>query len=93
MSMVRFATLCDKCGKRSEEYTAWPTCKDCGDDVCTECDIDSERTEDERNATLCPDCRMARSQEDPGMPHASDCRYWVKEPCDCLTGKDPRAAA
>lgn len=20
-------------------------------------------------------------------PHASDCSYWVKEPCDCITGK------
>jgi hypothetical protein len=36
MSMVRFATVCDKpgCTARSEEYTAWPSCEDCGDETC-----------------------------------------------------------
>lgn len=23
-------------------------------------------------------------------PHASDCRVWVNEPCDCVTGKDAK---
>jgi hypothetical protein len=65
MSMVRFATKCDKCGRRSEEYTSWPSCKDCGEDICPDCDIDSERTEDESNKTLCLDCRIARAQDEP----------------------------
>ena len=54
--MVRFATLCDKCKRRSEEYTAWPHCAECLQDICSNCDIASKRTEDERNATLCLDC-------------------------------------
>lgn len=65
MSMVRFATLCDKCKARSAEYESWPTCKDCGEDVCPNCDIASERTEDERHKTLCLDCREARATELP----------------------------
>ncbi len=49
--IVKFATLCDvtinhiesklstefiQCKKRSEEYTAWPTCRVCSNDVCPE---------------------------------------------------------
>jgi len=37
MSIVRFATLCDRCGSRSEEYTAWAICRECSDDVCPNC--------------------------------------------------------
>lgn len=38
MSRVRFAELCDvnACGKRSEEYTSWPVCRECNLDVCPE---------------------------------------------------------
>lgn len=57
MSMVRFATLCDRCGRRSEEYTSWPTCEACERDICDRCDCPSERTEDERGQTLCVDCK------------------------------------
>ena len=32
--MVRFATTCDTCNVRSEEYTAWPECPDCGKHSC-----------------------------------------------------------
>ena len=28
MSMVKFCTLCDKCEKRSPEYSAWPSVQD-----------------------------------------------------------------
>lgn len=56
MSTVRFATLCDKCGRRSEEYSSWPGCSECLADVCSDCDIPGERTEDERNQTLCKLC-------------------------------------
>jgi hypothetical protein len=35
--MVRFATTCDRCGKRSNEYTAWPSCRACMEDTCPEC--------------------------------------------------------
>lgn len=35
--IVRFAAKCDTCGARSEEYTAWPTCRECNNDVCLDC--------------------------------------------------------
>jgi hypothetical protein len=60
MSMVKFASLCDKCQRRSGEYMGWPRCKDCGEDVCPDCDIPSERTEDETDKTLCRECADAR---------------------------------
>ena len=37
MSMVRFATTCDFCGWRSEEYTAWPSCRECLLHCCPRC--------------------------------------------------------
>lgn len=37
MAMVCFATKCDQCGQRSEEYTAWPSCSNCQDDICPAC--------------------------------------------------------
>lgn len=35
--MVRFATTCDRCEARSEEYTAWPSCRECLADICYDC--------------------------------------------------------
>lgn len=37
--MVRFATTCDRCQVRAREYTAWPHCRECMDDVCLECAV------------------------------------------------------
>lgn len=65
MSMVRFATLCDKCKWKSEEYTSWPSCKDCLEDICPYCDIPEARTEDERGQTLCKECSEERRQVGP----------------------------
>ena len=64
--MVKFATTCDRCQRRSEEYTAWPTCKECSDHVCPRCDIEGERTEadvDTPETTMCPGCY---SEQDAG---------------------------
>jgi hypothetical protein len=54
--MVKFATLCDRCGARSEEYSAWPHCADCFEDICPNCDRPEKRTEDERGLTQCYGC-------------------------------------
>ncbi len=54
--LIRFATLCDKCDKRSEEYTAFPTCEHCMDDVCPDCYVPNSFTNDERNQAVCNDC-------------------------------------
>ena len=55
--------LCDKCGRRSEEYGCHATCRDCGLDICGMCDEEHERTEDERNLTLCHDCQLVRDND------------------------------
>ena len=57
MSMVRFATLCDKCGRRSwPEYTAWASCIECKEDTFDLCDDPEMRTDDESHKTQCNDC-------------------------------------
>lgn len=55
MSIIRYATLCDRCGEvKSDEYTAWPTCRECSDDVCPNCA--AEAADDETNRTICKLC-------------------------------------
>ncbi len=54
MSMIRFASLCDRCGKRSEEYSRWPECRDCEKDICTDCQLSGSEDVDDRSYTaLC----------------------------------------
>lgn len=60
MSIVRFAMLCDKRGTRSEEYTPWATCRECGLDFCPKCS--TEPTEDESNKCICLDCKAEVSK-------------------------------
>ncbi len=55
VSIVRFAEICDNCGKRSEEYSRWRVCRLCGNDTCEDCDLVSQR-DDETCRTLCKDC-------------------------------------
>lgn len=40
--LVRFAALCDQCGRRSAEYTTWPGCRSCGADICPGCQAPDE---------------------------------------------------
>lgn len=37
MARVRFHCICDACGAHGEEYTFFPTCGECGDEVCLAC--------------------------------------------------------
>jgi hypothetical protein len=57
MSKVMFATNCDICGKRSEEYTSWLPCWECGHDICPDCKAAGEHF-DERGmrALWCKTC-------------------------------------
>ena len=55
MSMVRFATTCDVCRERSEEYAKWPSCVECGDDVCPK-HMEEESLDEETNECLCIAC-------------------------------------
>lgn len=56
--MVRFATLCDTCKARSEEYSSWPSCQECQLDVCPKCYVSGSWTEDERHEALCLHCSV-----------------------------------
>ena len=65
--MVRFATLCDRCQKRAEEYTAWPSCRECSLDICYACDMSGHRHNadvDKPETTLCRACAENESEED-----------------------------
>ncbi len=57
MAMVRFAQICDAsdCGRRSEEYTRWAECRECGRDLCP-AHYDSDAYDPETNKCICNDC-------------------------------------
>jgi hypothetical protein len=55
MSDIKFATTCDRCPKISEEYTRWPVCRECGDDVCNTC-IVAGSLDDESGRAICIRC-------------------------------------
>jgi hypothetical protein len=59
--IVKFAELCDTCGRRSEEYTTWLTCRDCGEDVCYMCGHDIIAPDMDKGSAVCPDCYHASS--------------------------------
>lgn len=58
MTLVRFAMLCDVCRKRSEEYTAWPSCRGCQRDVCYGCMADGTKRggDGDPESVLCLAC-------------------------------------
>lgn len=58
MSLVRFASKCDFCGKRSEEYTEWPTCSVCMLHTCPNCMLEDSFVEKESGDTcICLECK------------------------------------
>lgn len=64
--MVKFATTCDipGCAARSAEYTAWPSCRDCGEDICPAHQQTGSKTEaDEEHAETCL-CVLCPKEED-----------------------------
>jgi hypothetical protein len=40
--LVKFASVCDRCGRRGAEYSNLPLCYDCFEHVCAECDPEFE---------------------------------------------------
>ncbi len=59
--VVRFASICDRCQSRSEEYCAYPVCRECMDDVCPKC-IVTDSLDLESGRCLCKRCEaVARS--------------------------------
>lgn len=64
MAMVRFATTCDTCGTRSEEYTAWPTCEICLNHICAACYVWDSYVSGEGEGPdmcVCKKCERERS--------------------------------
>ena len=55
MSYVKFHTICDSCGRESEEYTAYAWCKECGKDCCPNC-LDKQSYDPETCIALCTQC-------------------------------------
>lgn len=53
--IVRFAEVCDHCGKRSEEYSRWFDCKECGEAVCDSCAVKGS-TDKETSSAFCKRC-------------------------------------
>lgn len=57
--MVKFATLCDSCHKRSNEYMRWPYCMVCMRDICYDCLQDESLREadfEQPECGMCKDC-------------------------------------
>ena len=57
----KFATVCDVsgCGTRSDEYTSFPACLDCGEDICpthTQPGTLHEGDGDQRDTVQCVEC-------------------------------------
>lgn len=57
MATVRFASICDvpDCGARSDEYSVWPVCSECGRDICMTHQV-VNTLDEEQNKALCHDC-------------------------------------
>ncbi len=66
MAIHRFYTSCDHCTSRSEEYTSFPSCSSCGDDICPACTVPGTTTDadvDAPSTGLCLVCRDAEVDE------------------------------
>ena len=76
--MVRFARTCDVCQERSEEYSKWPSCVECGDDVCPK-HMDEGSLDEDTNECMCLHC--AKSIEDEVAEYCTSCGD--ERPCRC----------
>ncbi len=60
--IVRFANICDEagCTARSDEYTHWPVCRECGGDFCPRHqEPGSVRNTDSEDPVSCLCCKCA----------------------------------
>ncbi len=56
-----FATLCDRCKRRSPEWEQWPTCRGCMEHLCIDCEVPDQQQGGDGDplTTLCPECQEA----------------------------------
>jgi hypothetical protein len=57
MTRIRFSTICDVdgCEERSEVYSTWPSCTECGEEVCSKHQEKGTLNEEE-NECICLRC-------------------------------------
>ena len=60
-----FHNRCDQCGARGEEYSAFPHCRECMDDVCLSCCVDYDP---ETLRATCNQCIADTEREDDELP-------------------------
>ncbi len=54
---MNFYATCELCGKKSELYGGFPTCRDCGTTICLECAVpDSVDVDYDHYDGICKDC-------------------------------------
>lgn len=74
MSLVMFASVCDRCAMRGEEYRAFPTCRECGEDVCPACSTDHDEETGSATCLRCEkdalDARIAYEAQATRSPYA-----------------------
>lgn len=87
MDTGHFATTCDSCGRKSPVNTAWPTCRECSEDVCQNCTESGSLLEGEDgkpDLVTCKTCAAAEKteinqlcqhqyEEQPGEPPRDVC--------------------
>ena len=64
MSIVRYAIICDQCEARSPEYGSFPTCRDCGDAVCSTCSTNFDYESDRADCLICVELRKLMSDKE-----------------------------
>lgn len=87
MSRVRFAMICDKCQRRSDEYSRWQTCVDCGDDVCKTCA--AEYDDDPPGHAICKTCKPPTDRGPLDHVHSVNGCYDHDGTLVCIFGPQP----
>lgn len=55
MTVARWTTICDQCGKHSQKYDVWPDCLECGDDICPD-HVAPGTLDEETSKCICTHC-------------------------------------
>lgn len=74
--LVRFACECDKCSKRSDEWTIWPSCTVCQEEICPDCQEPGtlrEPDEGDWGKCVCKPCAADQRNDDPGFVGVEQC--------------------
>lgn len=71
--VVKFADICDGCEAQSDDYTAWPTCRECLVSVCPDCSAPGTLVSDDgRESVICRPCTVRDPWADEGQSDARE---------------------